>query len=124
FPLSLSTGWQTNSYGSAGFAALFTKPDSRNNGMDFFNLTSDKLTFVSPFFDLTTFNDSLKISFSYLMKMQTYASFTDPFTSVTYNGLNVPDPPWIKIGWRLLLQYSGVDYYYHEAIGWNRLDII
>ena len=124
FPLSLSTGWQANSYGSAGYASLFTKPDSRNNGMDFFNLTNDKMTFVSPFFDLTTFNDSLKISFSYLMKMQTYASFTDPFTSTTYNGLNVPDPPWIKIGWKLLLQYSSIDYYYHESIGWNRLDVI
>ncbi len=122
FPLSLDQ-WQKNANGG-GVISPFPISGSIFKGVQITSLNAGQASLISPFFSVKSNSDAVLLSFKYLYSMVRYATFTDPVTGITFNSQNVPDPPWTRITWRLLLQYSGVDFYFNEFLGWTRLDVV
>ncbi len=123
FPPSLDQGWQINS-SAGGYGIPYEVKDSLNKGIQFGNLGTGLMFFYSPFFTIKSTNDSVVISFAVLYQFARYASFTDPSSGITFNPQNVPDPPWTRIEWRLLLKAGGQDFYYSEIAGWGVLTVV
>ena len=120
FPISLDR-W-TKSLESGGNANPYSITDKGYKGISFTNITAKKVGIISPFFKVKTRSDSLKISFDYknILEPNT-APFYDPVSDRTYGPLNVSNPNYSKIVWRLILRVAGVDLYYSERAGWTKI---
>lgn len=128
FSTTLDSGW-TPYISGGGYVQYYSIKDSPDKGITFLNLdgsgggtyysASSTITFASQPYTLSSLNDSVNISFDYKIVLTNWASFTDSFTGFTFNPGNVPDPAWIRIGWRIKLTLGSTVYYYNERLGWN-----
>ncbi len=111
-PLSLDS-WQLNRTNAGGISIIpFAIPGTKYKGLQFSNLTANKLKYVdliSPPFTLISANDSVEVSFKYKYL------FTDDIRSLG----GYRNPVWVRLTWKLKLTVASTDFYFSEISGWN-----
>ncbi len=122
FPTSLDQ-WQLTSTGGA-YGYPFLIKGSKDKGMQLYLDFNQVGTagIISPLFSIQSFSGYTKIAFKYYIKPVLFYTSFDLSGGGTTNIFGSQLQPWVRIKWRLLLKGAGVDYYFHERIGWNRMD--